>query len=123
MVSILVSTSVPPWQLSINWLVINIPRSSVRSGQTIAQYQPPGPRYRDSKYLVLVLLQSQVLNKSSVSGYTSQLCQMGPRANFNLRQFMTNFSLEMVVAANFFVVDRDSYVESIERYCEQGVHG
>jgi len=107
--------------MQVNWMVINIPGSDPRNGQTIAEYQPPAPMntYSTNQYVALALLQSSVINKSSLARYSSKLCELEPRTNFSLKQFMKNVGLELIVAANYFVVDRDSYVESIESYCHQ----
>ena len=105
--------------MSLNWLVLNIPGSSIQNGQTIAEYQPPAPwdSYTPSQYVVVALLQSAVINKRSLEKYEAKLCEYAQRTNFDLKQFMTNYGLEMIVAANYFVVNRDTYVESIESYC------
>ena len=105
--------------MSLNWLVTNIPGSDIQNGQTIAEYQPPAPwdSYAPSQYVAVALLQSAVINKRSLEKYEAKLCEYAPRTNFDLMQFMTNYGLEMIVAANYFVVTRDTYVESIESYC------
>ena len=107
--------------MSLTWLVTNIPGSDIRNGETIAEYQPPAhmDSSTPSQYLALAILQSKVINKSSLDGYRAKLCQYGPRDHFHLQHFMTDHGLEMVVAANYFVVDHDIYVDSIHRYCGQ----
>jgi len=108
-------------RMSLTWLVTNIPGSDIRNGQTIAEYQPPAPMDSStpSQYLAMAILQSKVINKSSLAGYRAKLCQYGPRDHFHLQHFMMDHGLEMVVAANYFVVDHDTYVDSIHRYCGQ----
>jgi hypothetical protein len=107
--------------MSLNWLVTNIPGSDIQNGQTIAEYQPPAPwdSYAPSQYVAVALLQAAVINKRSLEKYEAKLCEYAPRANFDLKRFMKNYGLEMIVAANYFVVHRDTYVESIESYCRQ----
>ena len=58
-----------------------------------------------------------VINKRSLQKYEAKLCEYAPRTNFHLKHFMADFLLEMIVAANYFVVNRDTYVESIQSYC------
>jgi len=105
-------------RMSVVWLVTNIPGSDILGGQTIAEYQPPAP-HTPTQYLVLAMLQSAVISKSALARYQARLCQYRPRNHFHLRHFLADQGIEMIVAANYFVVEHDTYVDSIDRYCHQ----
>jgi len=104
--------------MSILWLVVNIPRSDIPGGQTIAEYQPPAPvQGTHSQYLMIAMLQSRVINKTSLHRYQARLCQYSPRRLFSLGYFMAQNGIEVIVAANYFTVEHDNYVDSINQYC------
>jgi len=108
--------------MSVLWLVVNIPGSALPSGQTIAEYQPPTPLHgTHSQYLIIAMLQSRVINKASLQSYQARLCEYGPRRLFNLGYFMAKTGLEVIVAANYFTVEHDSYVDSINQYCNNAM--
>jgi len=104
--------------MSVLWLVVNIPRSDIPGGQTIAEYQPPAPVHgTHSQYLMIAMLQSRVINKTSLHRYQARLCQYSPRRLFSLGNFMAQNGIEVIVAANYFTVEHDNYVDSINQYC------
>jgi len=108
----------------LHWMIINIPGTAVSNGQEVAQYQPPEPLSSSPDghlYLSVALLQSRVINKRhpSIAKRSSHLCQYGPREQFQVRTLMEEVGMEMVVAANFFTVQHDNYVQSINSYCDK----
>merc|ERR1712083_27733 len=105
--------------MSVLWLVVNVPGSDIPGGQTIAEYQPPAPVHgTHSQYLVIAMLQSRVINKTSLHRYEARLCQYSPRRLFSLGYFMAYTGIEVIVAANYFTVEHDNYVDSINQYCK-----
>jgi len=100
------------------WMVINIPGTSIINGQEVTQYQPPTP-HSTNMFLSAALLQSSVINRrySNIVKRSARLCEMDPRKGVHVKDLMEELGLETVVASNFFTVEYESYVNSIDHYC------
>jgi len=100
------------------WMFINIPGTSIINGQEVAKYQPPAP-HKTHMYLSAALLQPSVINRSdpNIIKRSAGLCQLQPRTGFHVKDLMEELDLETIVAANFFTVEYEMYVNSIDSYC------
>lgn len=99
----------------LQWMVVNIPGSSISKGDVIAEYVGPIPEKNTGLHRVIVLIFKQyekqefknfpLINKNTAKG----------RYAFNTRQFAKEYYLGELVAGNFFQAEWDKYVLTAER--------
>lgn len=103
----------------LHWMVVDIPGSKIKSGRTVAEYQPPMPLQGSGvhRYVIAVLEQSAKLDPQLIERYVTEACSQKGRAGFDLEEFQVKNHLSEPVAANYFRVEHSSFVDSIVEYC------
>lgn len=99
------------WQ---HWLVGNVPGNNVCLGETLSEYIAPLPE-KDTgphRYVILVYKQDkevefkeQILDDCTVEG----------RLDFSIQKFAEKYKLGDPVAGNFYEVEYDDYVSSLQQ--------
>jgi len=109
----------------MHWLVVNVPGVDIDRGQTIAEYASPTPPRRTGphRYVIAAMEQSQSLSASSLVDLRSTSCQASGRDQSQkggrlLPTLQRRLGLGEPLAANYFVVQHDPFVDSIVDYCE-----
>ena len=106
---------------NLHWMLINIPGTDIDKGQTIAEYNSPAPVQGTGPHrYVFVAMDQQLKNieAKDIAGYVSKSCGFdGGRVGFDLEQFRKSFGMGEIVAANYFTVEYDGFVDSIQEFC------
>lgn len=93
----------------------------MESGTVIAEFTSPIPAKGQAphRYLFLAYEQRGQINPIDLEKYISQACQFQNRNGFNLNGFvLENNLVKSPVAANYFTVEYDKFVDSIVEYCQ-----
>ncbi len=119
----------------VHWMMVNIPGTDWDGDEadTVAEYNSPTPMAGDGphRYFFLVFEQTEdggaTLDTASaaVARYVSRACEYGGRTGFHLPTFRRDLGLDgadQVVAANYFTVEYDHFVDSIVGFCAGRTH-
>lgn len=131
---------------AVHWLMINIPESELEKGEVISEYDSPTPKRGRGphRYVIMALeqrgqgshgSQDRHLRSSDLTEYRGSACRGQAQSKGqseegqsedstgyshleDLSAFRSQFGLEEPVAANYFTVEYDAFVESILEYCD-----
>lgn len=113
-----------PSHMYLHWMVINIPGSQVDEGQTITSYKGPTPRPGSGVHRYVIIAYEQKsdtpmrIDHGAAPFRTSFPCQENGRLYFDLESFRSNYNMsEHPVAANYFQVQYDEFVDNIDQSC------
>ncbi|GAB0097631.1 Phosphatidylethanolamine-binding protein [Sergentomyia squamirostris] len=98
-----------------HWVVSNIPGSSVKDGETIAEYIGSGPPKGTGLHRYVFLVYKQPSGKIDISSEekTTNKSRAG-RPSFSARKFADQYSLQFV-AGNFYQAQYDDYVPILHK--------
>lgn len=110
--------------LYLHWMVINVPGAKVDQGQTVTSYKGPAPKPGSGVHRYVILAYEQKsdtpmrIDHSGATFRTSFPCQESGRSNFDLSNFLSRYNMtEHPVAANYFQVQYDEFVDNINESC------
>lgn len=94
------------WQ---SWMVVNIPGSRIKDGETLAEYIGPCPaRFTDSHRLVFLVYPQP--NRLDFDEPRKNSTYAGNRFNFSSKRFARRYGLGNPIAGNYFQTEYDDYV-------------
>lgn len=113
-----------PSHMYLHWMVINIPGSKVDDGQTITSYKGPAPKPGSGVHRYVIVAYEQKsdtplrIDHGAAPFRTSFPCQESGRLYFDLENFRSKYNMsEHPVAANYFQVQYDEFVDNIDQSC------
>jgi len=108
----------------LHWMVINIPGSKIDEGQTITSYKGPAPKPGSGVHRYVIVAYEQKsdtpmrIDHGQAPFRTTFPCQEGGRLYFDLDDFRSRYNMsEHPVAANYFQVQYDEFVDNIDQSC------
>lgn len=105
----------------LHWMVTNVPGARIDMGHVVTAYKGPNPQQGTGthRYAVIAMEQKKPLFSSD---YLQQFqaktsCHLEGRNSFDLETFKANQQLNEPVAANYFRVQYDPFVDNINGHC------
>lgn len=119
-----ISNNLTQPDLYLHWMVVNIPGSKVDQGQIITSYKGPAPKPGTGahRYVIVAFEQKSEnplrIDHGEAPFRTSFPCQETGRTGFDLDAFRSKYNMsEHPIAANYFQVENDEFVENIDQSC------
>lgn len=116
-----------PSHMYLHWMVINIPGSKVDQGQTITSYKGPAPKPGSGVHRYVIVAYEQKsdtpmrIDHGEAPFRTSFPCQESGRLYFDVEHFRSKYNMsEHPIAANYFQVQYDEFVDNIDQSCSIG---
>nr|ACO12297.1 OV-16 antigen precursor [Lepeophtheirus salmonis] len=103
----------------LHWMLVNIPGTNYKKGTDITDYIGPTPTDSFShRYILLIMKQNGPLH----TGYLRReqgggICDNFNRGSFDLYKFRSTYGLSEPIAANYFRVRYNQFIDSIIQFC------
>ena len=105
----------------LHWMIVNIPGSKVNDGQVVTGYVAPAPKENTGSHRYVFLVMRQDGGEFEFPAQTAQsACDETGRAGFNLESFREENQLSEPIAANYFTLEYDEFVDTIQNTCQTG---